>query len=267
MNAFLKHFVNISLYALLLTNTAFSQTIVELSGSHWKYREHVNGQPFMNDTSMFWGFHSEYINTPRAKHWIGFTLDGRYGKVHYHGGTSGGLTFSSSNNVDLVVDTKLTTGMTTTKKWKPYIGAGYRRLWDISDTVTEYAETGGLSYTRISNYFYIPIGFYSPIKTINPSLDYQWNLEIDPLIAGLQYSDIGNMNRYHGQHHGIGLRGECRFFKKKGNTNYTITPFFNYWHINDSSIIFSDGDDTSVRRTMEPNNSTIEFGLRIGMEW
>lgn len=156
-----------------------------------------------------------------------------------------------------------------------YSGFGYRYLNDdTSGKTSTVGSTTYYGYQRESNYYYLPIGF-----EFSGEADPQWSFavsgEYDWLVYGLQKSHLSDGNQFistknddieNPQNHGFGLRGSLKVTRASAKTNLIFEPFFRYWSIEDSDVVsaFVDGATSNF---IEPENNTIEAGLRLGVQF
>ena len=137
----------------------------------------------------------------------------------------------------------------------PYTGLGYRHLMNDGQGIS---TTGYWGYRRKSEYLYLPLGLTHRISTGESSL-LETNIEVDYLLHGNQksylsdgnagYSDIDNE-----QHKGYGLRSATMYRMNQ----FAIGPYFQYWHIYDSE---------TAGAFIEPNNHTVEYGIKASMRF
>ena len=147
----------------------------------------------------------------------------------------------------------------------PYGGFGFRYL--VDDSGGRQTTTGQYGYDRKSHYFYLPVGFN---YTYQPNKDWRIvsNAEYDYFISGWQksyLSDVpvpGYFDVRNNQKHGYGVRGSIKFIKILPFVNLSIEPFVRYWHIDDSNVA-----NAGLIDGMEPENTTIESGLKAGVEF
>ena len=146
----------------------------------------------------------------------------------------------------------------------PYTGLGYRYLFNDGRGLT---STGYSGYRRESNYLYLPIGMIHRIA-LNGQARLESTLEYDYLLAGTQntslsdvgagYSDVTN-----NQSSGYGLKFSVMYLKSK----WAIGPYAHYWNIgqSDTAIIYQNGSPAFIG--VEPQNNTMEFGLRASQQF
>jgi hypothetical protein len=156
-----------------------------------------------------------------------------------------------------------------------YSGAGYRYLNDNnSGRLSTVGNTNYYGYQRESNYYYLPIGleFSSQINnrwSVAILGEYDWlayGMQISHLSDGNQFLSTRNDDAENKQDHGYGLRASLRLIRESGIVDLIFEPFIRYWNIEDSEIvsIFVDG---ATANALEPENNTIETGLKIGFQF
>ena len=176
-----------------------------------------------------------------------------YGELDYQG--SGTL----SNVPDQLFELRALAGKDTRVGkmiWSPYVGAGYRYLYNDLRGVT---STGAVGYRRYSGYFYLPLGV-----TLRVRLNDAWVLapqfEYDEFVRGTQrsyladtglgYNDVSNRQR-----RGRGYRAQLMFEGRR----WAFGPWLNYWNVKDSDlqpIGMGIGG-------LEPGNWTRESGVEL----
>jgi len=146
------------------------------------------------------------------------------------------------------------TGQNVTFDVTPYVGLGYRNLYNDFRGTT---STGVHGYRRDSQYLYVPVGV-TPRFRVTDDARISTNIEFDELIQGWQASYGGDVipgaptiNNH--QHGGYGLRGSVMYEE----ASWSAGPFFNYWNINMSDAVVVSGVSL-----YEPHNQTTEFGLQ-----
>lgn len=182
-------------------------------------------------------------------------LEGRisYGSLKYEG--SGTM----SNVPDWLAELRLVAGKDLLASdhvaLSPYLGFGYRFLYDDS---RGYTDTGAAGYRRYSNYLYVPLGLTLRIGagrwTIAP------NVEYDYFLHGTQISKLsdtgipGTGDITNEQSQGYGYRGNLMFETR----SWAFGPWLNYWKIKDSDVACA----ASVCG-LEPGNWTREWGVEL----
>ena len=147
-----------------------------------------------------------------------------------------------------------------TSNWSPYLGLGYRYLFN---DIRGRTSTNAAGYRRTSQYTYVPVGATYRHK-LESDARLATTLEFDYLLKGRQksylsdtaiagYGDVVNK-----QSTGYGMRGSMYYEKN----NWSFGPWFHYWNIRQSDTA-SGGTFTGF----EPANKTTEFGLRLGLRY
>ncbi|MBU0479244.1 hypothetical protein KKC91_11855 [bacterium] len=128
-------------------------------------------------------------------------------------------------------------------------------------------STGAKGYERESNYYYSPIG----IEVVN-EMNNGWfigiTLEYDHFWKGRQISHIGDAiagvgNLENDQNEGYGLRGSVEFEKKSEKMDFLVSPFIRYWDIEQSETQPVTYSGVIVGYGYEPENSSIEYGVKF----
>ena len=189
-----------------------------------------------------------------------FRGEGRfaYGQVDYEGQTWDGVPVTASDIDDLAMEGRLLLGgdfLVGNTVNTIYAGGGYRYL---NDDLSKYA--GG--YERRSNYFYVPVG-YQFDSTYKAGWSFGFRLEYDFFIWGVQESDLSELGYpytdvQNDQDSGYGYRASIKIQNKHRRASLIIEPFFRYWDIDDSEIVYE-----SWGSGREPANNTTEIGVQI----
>ncbi|MBU1056979.1 MAG: autotransporter outer membrane beta-barrel domain-containing protein [Proteobacteria bacterium] len=189
----------------------------------------------------------------------------KYGQVDYEGGLQDGTPLNVDNIDDYIVEIRGLGGydfpVSTSTTLTPYIGLGYRYLFDDFSAASIYG------YGRESNYLYSPIG----IKTLT-KLQNGWSIgvtvEYDLFWSGKQTSSMSDFQPgfndvENDQNDGYGLRGSITLQK----SNFIIEPFVRYWNIDDSdpSVLTYYGYPVNI--IYEPENNSTEIGLKLAWEF
>jgi hypothetical protein len=179
------------------------------------------------------------------------------GKLDYDGQTMGGDPLKIDNITDWLVDGRVLIGpeyVWSSGYGSPYIGLGYRWLWD------EVSKQYAFGYDRASNYLYLPMGgtvtwVMGDGWSLSPTAEYDLLLygeqisqlsDIDPL-----YSDISNS-----QTSGHGWRISLSVEKNFGSWGMKVQPFVRYWKIKQSDL------DPQYEAFIEPENETTQTGVQ-----
>lgn len=142
----------------------------------------------------------------------------------------------------------------------PFVGLGYRYLYN---DLRGYSTVGGtvyVGYRRYSQYLYAPLGVTLRLHagggwTISPTAEY------DAFIRGRQQSRLtdtgiaGSLDVTNEQRHGRGYRASLMLEKD----HLALGPWLHYWSIKDSDLQPS-GNGNFGR---EPANWTREYGVEI----
>jgi len=183
-------------------------------------------------------------------------MDGRY--------SYGSLKYEGSGTQDSIPDSLLEIRGVYGKdfmlrSWfslSPYVGVGYRYLYNDSRGTT---STGAIGYQRYSQYLYAPLGLTSRMSVggpwvIAPTVEYDYFIKgrqkSKLTDTGLGFSDVINT-----QNSGYGYRLSIM----AENGPWAFGPWMNYWHIGDSDIV-PIGMGFGLQ---EPQNETREFGLEV----
>jgi len=146
----------------------------------------------------------------------------------------------------------------------PYAGIGFRYSRDDLRGLT---STGAGGYRRESQYLYIPLGMIHRIG-LKASARLSTTLEFDYFLQGRQKSYLSDVSPSlpdltNDQNKGYGFRGSVYY--EKGN--WSIGPWFHYWHIDQSELAAATVMVSGTAVTtffVEPKNTTTEFGIRFG---
>jgi len=142
------------------------------------------------------------------------------------------------------------------KRSRPYIGLGYRELFDNS--ANQLTSTGAIGYNRVSQYYFLPVGM---IWYINDS----WSLksQYNYLLQGKQTSYLKNaipatynVNPVNTQSIGGGLDFTLN---KKLTSNFYYYGFIRYWDLGVSDEVSCSASSNCI----EPKNTTNEIGVGI----
>jgi len=225
---------------------------VGLQVSDYRYQEHVVANTeFMHQTSAKYGL--TFDGTAAFQHGLFLTGDFRfaYSKNDYWSAPTGNIKNFADDFIgegrllfgkDVIYGDVPTTGFTFDTS--PYLGVGYRDLWNDSSAIS-----GG--YRRNSEYFYVPLGLTERFR-VQDNARITANAEYDLLLQGRQTSYLSDVSGNlpdveNDQNHGYGIRGSVMYEQQ----HWSIGPFVNYWNI-DQSNISAIGD--------EPHNQTLEYG-------
>lgn len=141
----------------------------------------------------------------------------------------------------------------------PYIGVGYRNLFNDSRGTTMVGDHEFRGFRRDIQYLYLPVGMTQRFA-ITQNVRLSTNVEYDQLIEGwvTNYEkdiDPSLPNSSQNQFAGYGLRGSVML--EKGS--WSLGPFANYWNVPQSAFTTNRFPESYV----EPHNQTIEYGLQL----
>lgn len=236
----------------------------------------------MKDTGTMRGFYGHYAYRPSPGELLYtkitnlYKIEGRYsvGEVDYKAVSHAELKNIDDWSAELrgIFGKEYVDGPFTTII---YSGAGYRYLNDNnSGRLSTVGDTSYYGYQRESNYYYLPVGL-----EFSNQINNRWSVailgEYDWLAYGLQISHLSDGNQFlstrnddaeNKQDQGYGLRASLRLIRESGIVDLVFEPFIRYWDIEDSEIvsIFVDG---ATSNALEPENNTIETGLKIGFQF
>ncbi|HLD49987.1 MAG TPA: hypothetical protein VJC08_02185 [bacterium] len=153
-----------------------------------------------------------------------------------------------------------------------YTGGAYRYLNDNSSG--RLTDLGYYGYQRESNYYYLPAGFEFS-NQINDTWSVGITGEYDWLVYGLQISHLSDGDQFTGmrsedaeneQDHGYGLRASIQLVRQSDIADLVFGPFVRFWNIEDSEISTTLLEG-SITQGLEPENNTIEAGLKVGLRF
>lgn len=230
----------------------------ELGGdvSKYSYHEKVNEAPFMKTHGYKFGGEGAYTTSlDNQRDYLRGELRVAYGHVSYYGsGEINGVEDYLGEARALVGRDLILQGSPVS--FTPYTGYGARYL---------YYDGRGLStdnhhgYRRESFYQYIPLGLTNRIG-INEDARIATTVEYDYFVRGHQVTYLGDVNPListlnNEQHRGVNNTKASVLFE---TGPWSMGPWFNYWHIPDSRVACVPGFCG-----MEPDNKTVEFGLKL----
>lgn len=151
----------------------------------------------------------------------------------------------------------------------PYTGIGYRYLYNAMGGET--TTTGAAGYDRETHYFYMPFG----LRTHTP-LEGPWsfglNVEYDLFLDGTQESHLEDVSSSlntleNDQNNGYGVRGSIQLVRLADTWNLLVEPFIRYWNVDESNIATITCGGTPCAAGYEPNNESIEYGVKVGTQF
>lgn len=214
-----------------------------------------------------------YTYRPKEGDLLGFDwlnhyrLEGRYGSADLD--YSSGSTGTSDDDPNYMYEARALLGRDFYPVDKvvvtPYGGFGFRFL--VHDFGGKQSTTGQYTYDRTSHYYYLPVGLDYAYQMNN-----HWRIvgngEFDIFLAGWQksyLSDVplpGYFDVKNDQEKGFGVRGSIKFIKTSPLIDFSIEPFVRFWHIEDSDVA-----NAGLFDGMEPENTTLESGIRAGVQF
>ena len=259
----MKKFVMLLSLAFLLDGSsalALSPSSFDIGGqlSHITYKE----PGLMRESGIMYGVTAAYTRVGRSIMW---RVDGTLttGEVDYVGSYSDGTPLTINGIRDNMFETRAVIGPTNfvdaASYYLPYIGIGYRYLFDGADKAP-----GG--YRREANYIYIPLGVDGMVMTKG-----EWSVgftaEYDLFVSGTQFSylsdaDPGYNDMENSQTSGFGCRASLKFVLR-GKKDLTIEPFVKYWKIAESDTTTITYYGTPIGSGYEPANNSTELGLKV----
>ena len=171
----------------------------------------------------------------------------------------------------------------------PFFGVGFRYLKD--DNGGKVSSTNNWFYDRESRYIYLPVGI-----EVSREFRNRWSValtcEYDWFLSGKQKSHLGDggpsiLSADDGQWYvldtlqntqerGFGLRGSLKFTRTRDRWDFVVEPFVRYWKLEDSRWAQMTSESGSIfwyhdsgRQYpvygYEPNNTTTEYGIKVGV--
>jgi hypothetical protein len=220
---------------------------------------------YMENKGMLYGLSGSYAYHNR----IMLKGEGRFafGQVDYDSENTG----SAADNDEFLLEGRALLGYDFERaggRFSPYIGFGYRYLFD--DSSGSLSTTGAAGYTRHSNYLYSPIGFES-VYDLKDDWQTRFISEVDIFWYGRQYSEIGDALAGHptvenDQTEGLGFRTSIDLAKSFKNLDFAIEAFYRFWWVNDSetdTVVYQG----STRTYIEPRNRTHEIGGKLALRF
>jgi hypothetical protein len=234
--------------------------------SNYTYEEQVDGRDFMKIKSKKIGLNYTGTLLLRDASFLRADLNYATGKGDYSSSGTGTVTVQS----DWYYDVRGLIGKdfnVASFIVAPYIGLGYRYLFDDARGTT---STGATGYRRESHYVYIPMGFIHKMH-LTDSARLETAIEYDRFIVGRQVSHLSDStsgqqyyseDAHNNQNGGYGFRISSMY---KTDT-WAFGPYLTYWDIDRSNIIEIRG---SAGRYFvnEPENQTTEIGIKVSYQF
>lgn len=149
----------------------------------------------------------------------------------------------------------------------PFSGLGYRYLYDDNRGLTSTSLNG---YRREISYLYLPLGLIHRTLLVN-SAKLETQIEYDYLIKGIVNTHLSDVSKVYpditnNQTSGWGMRLSTSYQKN----NWALTPYFNYWFIQNSdyaTFIVKSGNTNTTISGSEPTNRTVEYGFKASFKF
>ena len=220
---------------------------VGVEGFYYKYHE----PGLMEDNGALFGLNGEYSYSFQNNIFVGTEARIDLGSANYKSNGTG----RAKSVTHFIFEPRFLAGYDIHFEKitvSPYTGLGFRYKSDYSGG--HISTTGHIGYDRHSHYLYLPIGIKMR-GDYTETWDWQSHAEVDILLTGRQHSDSIYYSKElrHDQDKGWGLKAEYLLGHKFTNGKLSFGPFFNYWDIDDSEV---------VAGTLEPDNYTVELGLK-----
>jgi len=249
--------------------------------SHITYRESgVKESGVMSGVNVNFSFRPPDGNRMKTPITDVYAFEGMftYGRVDYNGGLihgNGTITPESFNGInDYMIELRGITGKdydfnNQSTRLTPYLGGGYRSLFDASSV----NKPGG--YNRRIQYLYFPTGINLTTKLIG-SWSLGANVEYDFFIRGFVTSYLGEIGLgdvTNTQKGGFGLRGSIKLIRVGNTFNLFLEPFVRFWDIHRSRVdasgpFYINGSPYYFPDSFyEPHNTSIEMGGKFGIEF
>ena len=197
-------------------------------------------------------------------------LEGRlaFGQVDYDGQLMDGTPYEVKNIDDIIAEIRGLGGydfpVFSATRLTPYVGVAYRYLRDE-------LSTDPAGYNRESNYFYSPVG----VETLT-AMGNGWSLgasvECDIFWSGWQKSYLSDVasslnDVNNDQKRGYGVRGSLTVRKNMEKFNLIFSPFIRYWNIEESEESSVTYSGIIIGSAVEPENTSIEYGVNVAVEF
>jgi hypothetical protein len=153
----------------------------------------------------------------------------------------------------------------------PFIGIGYRNLYNDARGLS---STHSAGYQRTISYTYIPVGLIH--RTLLQDAKLETRVEYDYLLSGTVNSNLSDTIGYNSitaypdasntQKSGWGFRLSSSYQK----SSWALTPYFNYWFIQNSDIVYGKATIAGVTYSggvLEPTNTTVEYGIKVSYKF
>ncbi len=182
----------------------------------------------------------------------------------------------------------------------PYTGVGYRRFTDKTGGWVDWVIQDYAPYENVYNYIYVPVGVET-LKHFNEEWDLGFKIESSYVFAGsveFKHSDIKGihtlpvyptnipteMKLQDATSHlkgGLGFKTSFKIIRKYEHFNIFTEPFFEFWKLRKSKpevdravgldgtqyITVNNDDGSPYRGLFEPSSFTVQYGLRLGVQF
>lgn len=281
-------------YALFFSQPNEVEKKARLFGFHGSYTWHTHPQNSPRKGK-------DFMKNSPLPDFIRFEGNFSWGKLKYDSFATGEM-----NNFDAwKIDARALLGLDFSNQdnsltISPYTGFGYRRFTDeaggwVDNFVVDYAR-----YPVKHSYYYIPIGIEA-YKTINHNWDAVLKLEGDAIIAGgityhlseipgqFDWEDfntglpivVSPINATSDIKSGYGIKTSFKLIKKLNEINFFTEPFFEFWRVNKTKaeqlhasatngneyVSVNENDGSPYKPLFEPLNYTLEYGVRLGVQF
>lgn len=229
--------------------------------SHIAYKETVGGNLFVKDTGHMLGLEGAWTFRYPSYFMMKVDVTLATGTVDYESAGTGTINSIRDNLFEirgvLGHDFRF-----RGRRITPYLGAGYRLLDD--EAGGRFSTTGAVGYDRDANYYYSPIGVDARvfegefwIVDLIGEYDHFWR--------GVQRSHEPAATLVNEQRNGYGARGSVRILRKLNKKRkLVIEPYTRHWHIADSETSCSIVGPGLVLCGLEPDNTSMEYGVKFG---
>lgn len=224
-------------------------------GHEYIYKETVDNAFFMRDQGKMWGSYAGMKWSPQ-QHPLFVEFQARSTQsnhIHYKSNGTG----SADKGKYRTYEVRLLSGYRldeTGSTWEPYLGLGFRNL--VNDDQGIITSTGHAGYYRESDYFYLPLGLRYEREWKHP-YKIQAEIEYDAFIGGNQTSCPGGTITHNYQPKGYGARSSLTLIRVYPSFDLHYSLFIRLWEIEESEPGFGG---------LEPENRTISYGIRLGIE-
>jgi len=245
-----------------------------------KYVEHVLGTTFIKELGSMYGINAVLTYHPAVGNALNTEISDvyrleamfTYGKMDYRGAIQYSDGSSSPESFDGISDYMVEIRDLVGKDFNfnrqstrltPYIGAGYRSLFDASFANKPFG------YDRRIQYIYAPIGAEIMTK-LNDGWSIGADAEYDIFVRGFVTSYLGEIGLgdiTNTQKGGYGLRGSVKLVKNSDHFNLFIEPYVRFWDIHASRWDSSTPFNGYFFIAEEPANTSFEIGGKLGIEF